>query len=232
MSATEVVKLENFDISPTHQHTLFFYDPRAASPLPGLFDTALHGEAYNRRILLTTPTCTLSSLFRAEWDAVYQPADQKEWSLILTYCLYAPRLLCIVVDDGLAVPDAFFQRIPAGTTVISIKSLDAAADTPLGRYDTVCFPAISDTTGMEAAAVLKTVCTLTRTGGSTEAKRAWLRELRVARAGLIWTRVGEATGAGAVYWYDPTDGPAGIKRIPPHLIAGHMRTLAAQLTPV
>ncbi len=232
MSATDVVKLENFDTPLVGHHTLFLYDPRSVAPLPGLVDTVLHGEAYSRRILLTTPACTLSSLFRAEWDAVYQPADQKEWSLILTYCLYAPKRLCVVVDDGLAVPDAFFQRLPAGTTVIAIKSLDGAAELQLGRCDAVCFPAISDTTGMEAAAILKIVGGLAGNPSSTESRRAWLRELRVARAGLIWTRIGEPASTGAVYWYDPADGPAGIKRLPAHLIAGHMRTLAVQLTPV
>jgi hypothetical protein len=232
MAATEVVKLENFD-TPLHGHrTLFFYDPRSTAGLPGLFDIILHGEAYSRRILLTAPASPSSSLFRAEWDAVFQPADQKEWSLILTYALYAPKHICIVIDDGLAVPDIFLQKLPAGSTVIAVRSLDHATEAPLARYDTVCFPPVADTTSMEAAAILKIVSALTRTA-DTETKRAWLRELRVAKAALIWTRVGEPTATGASYWYDPTDGPApaDTRKLPPHLIAAHMRALAAQLTP-
>ncbi len=232
MSATEVVKLENFDTPLNGHRTLFFYDPRSTTTLPGLFDTILHGEAYSRRILLTTPASAASSLFRAEWDAVFQPADQKEWSLILTYALYAPKHICIVIDDGLVVPEAFFQKLPVGSTVIAVRSLDHASDTPFARYDAVCFPPVADTTGMEAATILKIVSALTRTA-DTETKRAWLRELRVAKAALIWTRVGESAATGATYWYDPTDGPApaNTRKFPPHLIAAHMRILAAQLTP-
>ena len=32
-----------------------------------------------------------------------------------------------------------------------------------------------------------------------------VQELRVAGAGLVWTRIGEG-GGGAIYWYDPVPG--------------------------
>jgi len=232
MSGVDVVKLENFDTPLTGHRTLFFYDPQSTTGLPGLFDTVLHGESYSRRILLTTPAAPTSSLFRAEWDVVFQPMEQKEWSLILTYCLYASKHICIVIDDGLTVPDAFFQKLPVGATVVGIKSLEHVVDSSMGRYDAVCFPPIGDVTGMEAAAIIKIIGALTRTAtaAAADTRRAWLRELRVAKAALIWTRVGEPTAVGATYWYDPVDGLADTKKLAPHLIAAHMRTLAAQLT--
>lgn len=230
MAATEVVKLDNFDAPLQGYRLLFYYDSITAA-LPGIFDSALHGEAYSRRVLLTAPSSRTSSLFRAEWDAIFQPADQKEWSLILTYCLYTPKPICIVVDDQVSVPEAFYQRLPQNTTTLIIKPLDSVADPALSRHDAVFYPPIADITSVESANLIRSITSLTASTTSVETKKAWLRELRVAKAALVWTRIGESTPAGAVYWYDILDGPASLKRTPPALIANHMRTLAAQLTP-
>jgi hypothetical protein len=230
MSATEVITLENFD-TPLHGHrTLFLYDPCISPSVPGLFDIALHGEVYSRRILLTSVSTQHSSIFRAEWDAIFQPRDPKEWSLILTYCVQAPKSICLVVDEGLAVPEALFQKLPAGSTVIVLRSIKAPVDSSIQRYAAVCFPVISDTTGLNAANVIQAVNLLTGTQDS-EKKRAWLRELRVANAALVWTRIGESSVNGLTYWHDPTDGMEGIKHgLPKHIIANHMRVLADRLT--
>ena len=233
---TDVVKLENFDTPLTGAHTVFYIEggPFAHPTLPGTLDSILHGEPYSRRVLVTFPSSRCSSLFRCNWDAVFQPADQKEWSLILTYCSYAPRPLFIHIDDTVNPPDAFFQRLPQGTTITEVRRLETVPEAPTAptgpiRADVIFYPPVQDLTTADATAIIRSL-NVQVGSRDAEGKKAYLRELRVARAGLAWTRIQEPTSYGATYWYDPADGPTHIVKPSHSAIAHHLRVLANQVS--
>ncbi len=227
---TDVVKLENFDTPLVGSHTVFYIEGGAlACPsLPGTLDALIHGEPYNRHVLITAPTSRCSSLFRCNWDAVFQPADQKEWTLILTYCSYAPRPLFVHIDDAVHPPEAFFQRLPQGTTVTEVRRLETVSESPI-RADTIFYPPVQDLTSADATAIIRSL-NVQVGSRDVEGKRAYLRELRVARAGLVWTRVREPTAHGTTYWYDPVDGPAHVGKATYSAIAHHLHVLADQVS--
>jgi hypothetical protein len=230
---TDVVNLENFDTPLTGTHTVFYVEggPFAHPVLPRTLDSILHGEPYNRRVLITSPSSRCSSLFRCNWDAVFQPADQKEWTLILTYCSYAPRPLLVHIDDTAHPPDAFFQRLPQGTTITEVRRLETVPDAPAGpiRADAIFYPPVQDLTTADAAAIIRSL-NVQVGSRDAEGKKAYLRELRVARAGLAWTRIHETTSHGATYWYDPADGPTHVVKPGHSAIAHHLRVLADQVS--
>lgn len=230
---TDVVNLENFDTPLTAAHTVFYVEggPFAHPILPRTLDSILHGEPYSRRVLITSTSSRCSSVFRCNWDAVFQPADQKEWTLILTYCSYAPRPLLVHVDDAVNPPDAFIQRLPQGTTITEVRRLETVPDAPTGpvRADAIFYAPVQDLTTADAAAIIRSL-NVQVGSRDTEGKKAYLRELRVARAGLAWTRIQEPTSHGATYWYDPADGPAHVVKPGHSAIAHHLRVLADQVS--
>lgn len=228
-----VVRLENFDAPLTGTHTVFYIEggPFAKPTLPGMLDSLLHGEPYNRRVLITSPSSRCSSLFRCNWEVVFQPVDQKEWTLILTYCSYAPRPLLVHIDDTVHAPDAFFQRLPQGTTITEVRRLETVPEfggAPLA-VGTIFYPPVQDLTTADSAAIVRSLNTQVGSR-EVEGKKAYLRELRVSRAGLAWTRVGESSSQGATYWYDPADCPSHVVKPSQSTLAHHLRVLADQVS--
>jgi hypothetical protein len=84
----------------------------------------------------------------------------------------------------------------------------------LAAADTIFLPLVEDLAGADAdgcLAILKGQ--LGNSGTSLEQKREWLREVRSAKAALVWTRIRERAAGGAVYWFDPAETAEGAKHL-------------------
>jgi hypothetical protein len=93
------------------------------------------------------------------------------------------------------------------------RLLADSAGRGLAWADTIFLPLVEDLASADADGVLQILGgQLGDMGGgagaSLEYKRAWLREVRSAKAVLVWTRVGERLPRGSVYWLDPAEGAA------------------------
>jgi hypothetical protein len=221
---TEVVyNLENFDTSLDGSRIVFFASAAAAS-LPAQLNDIICSPAISSRVLISSAKSDIPLLFKGAWNAVFTPLN--DWQLVLTYCSYMPKPAIIVIEDGVAVPDAFISRLQPqkNLQIVCLRALGLTTQVPAWA-DAVFLPFIADLTGADADAVLSHLGGLCGSSISAEHKKAWLREVRVAKAALVWTRIQERGPAGAVYWYDPADGSAAAAALPARAIRKYMNAL-------
>jgi hypothetical protein len=206
---TEIVyKLENFD-SPLENSKLLFLIGRDKE-LPGLFNQLVDSSKTSSRVLIRSDKSEVPLFFKGEWGAVFNPGDGRDWSLVLTYCSYMARPAIIVIEDGVIVPEAFIMKLSATANLQIVRTQMLVHGLTVPSWvSAVCLPLIEEVASADADNVVELVSVLLGDkgrSGSADQKKAWLRELRVARAALIWSRIGEASQRGAVYWLDPSDG--------------------------
>jgi hypothetical protein len=125
-----------------------------------------------------------------------------DWSLALTYILHAPKDVLVVAED-IPIPDAVWSKLTPHITFLHIVTAPLRVVVP---YDTIFFAPIDDITNTYTDTVLKALQSSFKKTFQQKEFRDILQELRVAKAGLAWTSVGEVPGIGArgaLYWYDP-----------------------------
>jgi len=144
-------------------------------------------EPFKKRILLTKTAITLA------YDAVFQMKDTADWTLALTYMTYAPKPLLIVCED-IVIPDGFWAKVQRNMTVVHFTSQPTLQIRP---YDAIFFSEEPNVDHM-----FKMLQSIYRASYSTKEHKEILQELRIAGAGLVWSKVEEDQG-GQVYWYDP-----------------------------
>ena len=225
---TEIVyKLENFD-SPLENSKLLFLFGREKE-LPGLFYQLLEPVKTTSRVLIRSDKSEIPLFFKGGWNAVFSPVEGRDWSLVLTYCSYMSRPAIIVIEDGVIVPEAFIGKLSAITNLQIIRTQHLIHGLTVPSWiSAVYLPLIEEVASADADNVVELLGVLLGDRGrqgATEQKKAWLRELRVARAALIWSRIGEATAVGAVYWIDPSDGLELTNTISGRTIRKYMNSL-------
>ena len=172
--------------------------------MPDFADFLSGGEPIQRYLLLTGRNGDMSANFWFPWNAVLTLVDGRDWNYALTYLANAPKPLFCLVDDSLTVPEAFLRRIPASVTFVQLAqpTAELATSMALPHYDSVFLAPIDDIGSKfyeSALTVLQRVFTKHKDYDMKEV----LRELRVAGAGIMWTRIQESDPGGAVYWYEP-----------------------------
>lgn len=132
-----------------------------------------------------------------EWDAVFKVRDALDLRLALTYIANANKPLRIVwlgdeptsaILSKLHVPDSTFLGI--GTS------------RPQQHWDCIFFSGNLDKGKIEDAL-------MTRMGSAKLSHfnlQSVLPELRAAKAGLVWSSLGESERSGNLYWYDIAEG--------------------------
>jgi hypothetical protein len=217
-----VYKLENFDTPLENSKMIFLLgQAAAATTLPCIFDDLVNSPKLVSRILIASQRSELPLLFKAPWSAVFSPVDGRCWQLVLTYCLYMTRPAIIVIEDGVQVPEGFMSKFQSsasasGLQIVTCRLLQGlqGAGNQLASADTIFLPLVEDLTGADADACLAVLKgQLGSSGAPFEQKREWLREVRSAKAALVWTRIRERGAGGAVYWFDPADGAEGAKHL-------------------
>jgi hypothetical protein len=156
-------------------------------------------EPFKKKILLTRAAFSLSKFIPLQYDATFQVKDSQDWTLILTYITYAPKPLLVVAED-VPIPDALWQKINRTTTFVNITSSNVLNIRP---YDTIFFAPIEELTNSYTDYVYKLLQSVYKQSYTTKEHKEVLQELRVALAGICWTRYEEDTQGGAIYWYDP-----------------------------
>jgi hypothetical protein len=140
-------------------------------------------------------SCTVA----ASYDATFQVKDTQDWTLVLTYITYAPKPLLVVVEDT-PIPDGLWQKLTSATTLIHLTSQPVVRLQP---YDAIFFSPMEEVSTSYTDYTHRILQASYRATYTAKEHKEVLQELRVAKAGLTWTRVNESTPTGSVYWYDP-----------------------------
>lgn len=173
-------------------------------------------QPFRKTICVTSRLLPFVSAITPRYDAVFQAKDSADWTLILTYLTYAPKPLLAIVED-IAIPDGLWQKLTTATTLIHITHQPIVR---LHPYDAIFFSPMEEvntTYSEEAHRILQAVY---KPSYSLKEHREILQELRVAKAGMAWTRIEETTQGvvrGAIYWYDPVPTQADSRLAPSDL---------------
>jgi hypothetical protein len=132
-----------------------------------------------------------------EWDAVFKVRDALDLRLALTYIANVSKPIRIVwlgdeptsaVMSKLHVPDSTF--------------IGYGNNKPQQAWDCIFFSGLLEKMKIEDAL-------MTRMGSAKLSHfnlTSVIPELRVARAGLVWSSIGESERSGHLYWYDIAEG--------------------------
>lgn len=183
-------------------------------------------EPFKKRILLSNTPFGISKYLPMAYDTVFHMKEAIDWTLLLTYITYAPKPLLVVSED-IVIPDGLWLKITRQTTFVNITS---ATVLHVRSYDAIFFTPMEDVSNSYADYVFKLLQSLYRASYSPKEHREILQELRIAQAGLVWSKVDEESQGGSVCWYDPVSIQAADRLTPNQMaevlsvIAGQMRT--------
>lgn len=175
-----------------------------------------------RKVLVITENRKLSTKWiqRVEWDAIFRIKDQNDLRLMLTYVINVVRPIRLV----------WFGEEPHANLLQKISGVDCTLigygpQQPRGEWDVIFYPSTIDADRVEETL-------LTRMGSARLSAlnlRSVMPELRAARAGLIWSVIGEADRSGAIYWYDIAEGEAPQEPLWGNELAMTLRDLADRI---
>ena len=156
-------------------------------------------EPFKKKILLTRAAFSLCQMAPLQYDASFQVKDTADWTLILTYITYVPKPLLVISED-VPIPDGLWQKLTKSTTFVNISSSHVLNVRP---YDAIFFASIEELTISYAEYVFKVLQSVYKASYTQKEHKEVLQELRMAGAGICWTRHDELITGGSIYWYDP-----------------------------
>ena len=196
--SNQTIQLESFN---THLHGCkILYCLPQGQPSPEKFPPWSEWiqklrEPFRKKIRISARMFPLSMV---AYDATFHPKDGQDWTLILTYLTYAPKPLLVVVED-LPIPDGLWSKI-AAITLLHITSTPVVR---LNPYDAIFFAPMEEVSSTYADYIYRILQSVYRAQYTAKEHKEILQEVRVARAGMAWTRINESSATGAIYWYDP-----------------------------
>ncbi len=202
MEQQQTIQLEAFN-TPLHGTKILYCLPPSSTHTthPPWSDWIVKlREPFRKKIRLSPHLLPFSTrTVTSKYDATFSPKDTQDWTLILTYITYAPKPLLVVIED-LSIPDGLWQKLPSTTTLLHITHQPIVRLSP---YDAIFFAPMEEVATSYAEYTHRILQAVHRSSYTAKEHKEVLQELRVARAGLTWTRVNESSPTGAMYWYDP-----------------------------
>jgi hypothetical protein len=200
---TSTIQIDAFNTN-LHGCRILCQGPFPNNKYPPIMDSIQKlRDPFKKKILLTRTVFSFSRHLPLQYDAVFQVRDQHDWTLILTYITYAPKPLLVVAED-ISIPDGLWQKINKTTTFINITSSQVISIRP---YDAIFFSEEQSVTYTEY--IFKILQSVYRSNYTLKEHKEVLQELRVAGAGIVWSKHEEDTAGGNIYWYDPVIGNQG-----------------------
>ncbi len=194
-------QLENFDESIVGKPSIFLGG--AANVQPYWYTITTNRVQYLRRILITNDVG--ASVSAMEWDSIFRPREAVDFSLILTYIINSPHAVYLQSDREL--PEQFvtalYTKHPPHV-IIPVTLIVLLPEGTLPRstrlFHNIFFPHIADHNSTDAAKYIGFIHSAGLSTTNDDELRAYIKELRIAGGGLVWSRVGQS-----IYWYDPAD---------------------------
>ena len=196
---SQTIRVDAFD-TQLHGAKILLQGPFQPSALPPILDSVQHHrEPFKKRVLLTKTSFSLCKILSLDYDASFQMNDMTDWQQALTYILHCPKPTLVIAED-VQVPEGVWPRLTKSITLI--HSVTQPLKSSLTHYDAVFFAPIHDIGSTYSELVFNMIQTLFKSSYTQKEYRDILTELRVAGAGLSWTKWNESSQSGAIYWYD------------------------------
>jgi hypothetical protein len=132
-----------------------------------------------------------------EWDAVFKVRDALDLRLALTYIANATKPVRIVWIGDEPTPAVLSKLHVPDSTFIGFGN-----NKPQQHWEYIFFSGLLDKTRVEDVLISRM--------GSAKLSHfnlsSVIPELRAAKAGLVWSSVGEPDRSGNLYWYDIAEG--------------------------
>jgi hypothetical protein len=152
-----------------------------------------------------------------EWDAIFHLRDGTDLRLAITYVTNAAKPMRVVWCGE--EPSAAVLRL---LCVNEVTFLGYGVNHPKGDWNAIFFAGEMEASRIEEALI-------SRMGSARLSQmnlKSVVTELRAARAGLVWTSIGEPEKAGALYWYDISEGEPPAEQFDMTEAANFLRDLA------
>jgi hypothetical protein len=198
MSSSASIQVDAFNTN-LHNAKILCQGPFPNGKFPPILDSVQDIRApFKKRILLTKSSISLSKTLSLSYDAIFQTNDSSDWTLAITYASYCPKPALVIIEDT-PIPDGVWPRITKGLTIVHISHSPVHTYVP---YDAIFFAPIQDINSSFATYVFHQLQSIFRSTYQQKEYRDILQELRIAGAGLAWTRWNESSQTGSMYWYD------------------------------
>lgn len=206
MSQEQLIKMEAFNTN-LHGCRMLCQGPFLKRYPPIMESIQKLRDPFKKRILLSKSALAMSKYMPMSYDAVFQVRDSADWTLALTYMTYAPKPILIVAED-ISIPDGLWQKLTRQMTFVHFTSTPVIHIRP---YDAIFFAPVEELSASSLEYGHKILQSIYRSNYTQKEHKEILQELRIAGAGLVWTKVDEETQAGNVFWYDPNSSSANEK---------------------
>lgn len=202
----ESIKIDAFNTN-LHGYRMLCQGPFPKGQVPPIMESIQKlREPFKKKILLSHTAFSLSKYVPVQYDAVFQIKDPADWTLALTYMTYAPKPLLIISED-LVIPDGLWQKLNRTMTFVNITSSPVIHVRP---YDAIFFAPIQEVAHSFTDYSYNLLQSIYRTTYSQKEHKEIVNELRIAGAGIAWSKVEEEQG-GNIFWYDPISQNPGDK---------------------
>lgn len=193
----DTISLEAFNTN-LHNCRILCQGPFPKSKYPPIMESIQRlREPYKKKILLSNTAFSLSKYLPLQYDAMFQVKEGSDWTMIITYITYAPKPLLVVSED-ISIPDGLWQKLNRTTTFVNITSSSVLNVRP---YDAIFFAPMEEVVSSYSDYVCKLLQSVYKSSYSQKEHKEIIQELRIAGAGLSWTKVDE-DGSGSIFWYD------------------------------
>jgi len=189
----ETIKLDAFN-SNLHGSRILCQGPFPKQRLPPIMESVQNiREPFKKKILLSHTAFGISTYLSLQYDTVFHMKDAADWTLLLTYATYAPKPI-LIVSENTVIPDGLWPKLPQHTTVVHFTNDKVRNARP---YDAVFFAPMEELSNSYTEYAHKILQSLYSASYSIKEHREIIQELRVASAGLSWTK------EEGLCWYDP-----------------------------
>jgi hypothetical protein len=199
----ERISLESFD-TKLHGHTILcngtFRENNKIKMPPIIEYVSKLKEPFKKKILLSNTPLGLSKHIHINYDAVFSIHDASDWTMIATYITYVPKPLLIICEES--VPDALWNKLTRGITFIHITNKPIIN---LRAYDCIFFSITDDISANYIEYTHRILQNVYKTVYTLREHKDIIQELKVAKSGLVWTRIDEETPTGNIFWFDPIE---------------------------
>jgi len=202
---SQTIQLEAFN-TDLHSARILLQGPFPSNKIPPIMEYVQQlREPFKKKILITNSALSLSHYLSLQYDAIFQAKDTHDWQLILTYLTYSPKPTLVVAEE-VSIPEALWSRLAKTITFVYILSKPLGSYRP---YDAIFFAPMEEVQNTFAEHTYKILQSIYRGSYTYAEHKEILQELRVAGAGVAWTRMGEEKQGGSIYWYDPVSSRQG-----------------------